>query len=51
MCLFSCNSHISHLNAKKLGVQAPQKVKFEWAISMLMHQKLPSTNSTKSGAH
>ena len=26
----------------------PQKVKFEWAISMLKHEKLPSINSTKN---
>ena len=40
-----------HVKSKKLGGLTPQKVKFEQAISMLKHEKLPSTNSTKSGAH
>ena len=49
--LIFMNFSLFHLNAKKLGVKAPQKVKFELPIAMLKYEKLPSTNSTKSGAH
>ena len=36
---------------KEPGSLGAQKVKFEQAISMLKQEKLPNTNSTKSGAH
>ena len=51
VCSFSSICENFQLNTQKLGVQAPQKVKFELAISMLKYEKLPSTNSTKSSAH
>ena len=38
------------MNAYKLGVYSPQKVELKWAIIMYTHEKLPSTNLTKSGA-
>ena len=51
VCSFSWICDNFHLNSKKLRVQTPQKVKFEMAISLLKHEKRPSTFSTKSGAH
>ena len=46
VCWFCWNLDIFHPNAKKLGVQVPQKVTFEWAISMLPWriQRLVSTH-------